>query len=99
MGRWIRNISLKAKVGSRRTEEKINSSKGTGRRGPGGAHCGTLSGKQSSHSHVRIEMIQNRNIFHHEFGRNVAKSNDEGGTAKKKDGRKKSRKVRYLVEN
>ena len=44
-------------------------------------------------------MIQNRNIFHHEFGRNVAKSNDEGGTAKKKDGRKKSRKVRYLVEN
>ena len=47
-------------------------------------------------------MIQNRNIFHHEFGRNVAKSNDEikeEGTAKKKDGRKKSRKVRYLVEN
>ena len=47
-------------------------------------------------------MIQNRTIFHHEFGRNVAKSNDEvkeEGTAKKKDGRKKSRKVRYLVEN
>ena len=47
-------------------------------------------------------MIQNRNIFHNEFGRNVAKSNDEvkeEGTAKKKDGRKKSRKVRYFVEN
>ena len=46
-------------------------------------------------------MIQNRNIFHHEFGRNVAKSNDEvkeEGTAKKKDGRKKSNKVRFLVK-
>ena len=48
-------------------------------------------------------MIQNRNIFHHEFGRNVAKSNDEvkeEGTAKKGKGSRKGKrnsKVSLLV--
>ena len=39
-----------------------------------------------------------QNYLHHEFCRNVAAEAKEVGTAKKKDGRKKTRKVRSLVQ-